>query len=59
MCICESLASTQLATFVPPPLDANPPIPDATLTIFPDGWDSFDEILISALVLERKRGLAF
>lgn len=60
MCVCyDSLSSHQLATFIPPPLDANPPIPDAELTVFPQGWDSFDEILISALVLERKRGLAF
>ena len=36
-------------TLVLPPLDAVPPVPDVILTIFPDGWDSFDEILISVL----------
>ena len=58
MCVCyNARSSDQVATFVPPPLDATPPGPAAVLTVFPDGWEWFDEILISALVVERKRGL--
>ncbi|KAF7305498.1 hypothetical protein HMN09_00802600 [Mycena chlorophos] len=60
MCICYTLASTtQLATFVPPPFDAPPPLPEAVLTIFPDGHDFFDHILLSALIVQRKMGLEF
>ncbi|PCH35135.1 hypothetical protein WOLCODRAFT_145675 [Wolfiporia cocos MD-104 SS10] len=58
MCICSDAASQQLASFVPPPLDASPPLPDATLTVFPDGHRYFDHILLSALVVERKMTLA-
>jgi len=58
MCICSDAASHQLALFVPPPLDASPPPPDATLTVFPDGHRLFDHILLSALVVERKMTLA-
>ena len=58
MCVCYNAGSSdQVATFVPPPLDATPPGPAAVLTVFPDGWEWFDEILVSALVIERKRGL--
>lgn len=53
----DAPTSHQVAIFIPPPLDASPPIPAAALTVFPDGWGSFDEILLSALVLERKRSL--
>ncbi|KAJ6617969.1 hypothetical protein B0H10DRAFT_1796288 [Mycena sp. CBHHK59/15] len=60
MCICYTIASTvQLATFVPPPLDAPPPLPEAVLTVFPDGHECFDHILLSALILERKLGLDY
>ncbi|KAJ7471859.1 hypothetical protein FB451DRAFT_309611 [Mycena latifolia] len=60
MCICYTLASTvQLASFVPPPLDAPPPLPEAVLTIFPDGHECFDHILLSALIVQRKLGLEF
>ncbi|GBE83926.1 hypothetical protein BKA93DRAFT_827219 [Sparassis latifolia] len=59
MCICSDSSSQQLASFVPPPLDASPPLPDATLTVFPDGHRHFDHILLSALVVERKLTLAF
>jgi hypothetical protein len=44
----------QLASFVPPPVDASPPIPAAVITVFPDGHEFFDQILLSALVVERK-----
>ncbi|KAF8972035.1 hypothetical protein BDZ97DRAFT_1782813 [Flammula alnicola] len=43
----------QIASFVPPPLDASPPLPEATLTIFPYGHKLIDEIVVSALVIER------
>ncbi|KAF9478454.1 hypothetical protein BDN70DRAFT_879975 [Pholiota conissans] len=43
----------QIASFVPPPIDASPPLPEATLTIFPHGHEHMDEILVSALVVER------
>ncbi|CCM00633.1 uncharacterized protein FIBRA_02670 [Fibroporia radiculosa] len=58
MCICSDSASHQLASFVPPPLDASPPLPEATLTVFPDGHRLFDHILLSALVVERKMTLS-
>ncbi|CDO71062.1 hypothetical protein BN946_scf184844.g66 [Trametes cinnabarina] len=62
MCIvstCSDNRSHQIASFVPPPLDASPPLPAATLTIFPDGHELFDHILLSALVVERKITLSF
>ncbi|KAJ7485228.1 hypothetical protein B0H11DRAFT_1154475 [Mycena galericulata] len=60
MCICYTISSTvQLASFVPPPLDAPPPLPEAVLTIFPDGHDCFDHILLSALIVQRKMGLEY
>ncbi|KAJ6482104.1 hypothetical protein C8R47DRAFT_583881 [Mycena vitilis] len=60
MCICYTLASpVQLASFVPPPLDAPPPLPEAVLTVFPDGHACFDHILLSALIIQRKLGLEF
>nr|GAT50062.1 predicted protein [Mycena chlorophos] len=35
MCICYTLASTtQLATFVPPPFDAPPPLPEAVCRVY-------------------------
>ncbi|TBU39498.1 hypothetical protein BD309DRAFT_428051 [Dichomitus squalens] len=59
MCICTDRGSHQVASFVPPPLEASPPPPAATLTVFPDGHELFDHILISALVVERKMTLSF
>ncbi|KAI0641397.1 hypothetical protein C8Q79DRAFT_1014341 [Trametes meyenii] len=59
MCICLDLRSNQVASFVPPPLDASPPLPSATLTVFPDGHELFDHILLSALAVERKITLSF
>ncbi|KAJ7475156.1 hypothetical protein B0H11DRAFT_1727980 [Mycena galericulata] len=57
---CYTISSTvQLASFVPPPLDAPPPLPEAVLTIFPDGHDCFDHILLSALIVQRKMGLEY
>lgn len=58
MCICSNSSSHQIASFVPPPLDASPPLPDATLTVFPDGHRLFDHILLSALIIERKMSLS-
>ncbi|KAF9523214.1 hypothetical protein CPB83DRAFT_863200 [Crepidotus variabilis] len=52
-------ASVQVAVFVPPPPEASPPLPDATLTIYPsnlgekDRQKLMDEIVVSALVIER------
>ncbi|KAF8166824.1 hypothetical protein BJ912DRAFT_1002044 [Pholiota molesta] len=43
----------QIASFVPPPIDASPPLPEATLTIFPHAQKFMDEIVVSALVVER------
>ncbi|TDL25440.1 hypothetical protein BD410DRAFT_766063 [Rickenella mellea] len=55
-CVCYEMESVaQVATLVPPPLDAVPPLPTPTLTIFPDGHALFDHILLSALIIERKR----
>jgi len=45
--------SIQVATFIPPTPDRSPPSPDATLTIFPYGHRLMDEIIVSALVVER------
>ncbi|KAJ7280318.1 hypothetical protein C8J57DRAFT_1302262 [Mycena rebaudengoi] len=60
MCICYTISTTtQLATFVPPPLDVPPPLPEPVLTVFPDGHECFDHILFSALIIERKLGLDF
>ncbi|KAJ7034675.1 hypothetical protein C8F04DRAFT_558867 [Mycena alexandri] len=57
---CYTIASpVQLASFVPPPLDAPPPLPEAVLTVFPDGHECFDHILLSALILQRKIGLEY
>ena len=39
-------------------MDASPPPPDATLTVFPNGHELFDHILISALIVERKMTLS-
>ncbi|KZT70019.1 hypothetical protein DAEQUDRAFT_236438 [Daedalea quercina L-15889] len=59
MCICSDAVSHQLASFIPPPLDASPPLPNAMLTVFPDGHrhQLFDHIVLSALVVERKMTL--
>ncbi|KAK0506246.1 hypothetical protein EDD18DRAFT_24077 [Armillaria luteobubalina] len=56
MCICYAAddSRTQLATFIPPPISSSPPLPDPVLTVFPDGHQCFDHILISALIIERK-----
>ncbi|KAI0659923.1 hypothetical protein C8Q70DRAFT_982634 [Cubamyces menziesii] len=59
LCICSDRRGQQIASFVPPPLDASPPLPAATLTVFPDGHELFDHILLSALVVERKITLSF
>jgi len=59
MCVCLDARKLQLASFVPPPLDASPPVPDATLTVFPDGHQFLDDILLSALVIVRKMTLSF
>lgn len=56
---CLDSRKSQLASFVPPPIDATPPLPDATLTVFPDGHEAFDHILVSALVVDRKLTLSF
>ncbi|PPQ76664.1 hypothetical protein CVT26_013957 [Gymnopilus dilepis] len=45
--------STHLATFIPPPPDRSPPVPDATLLVSPYGVRWLDEIVVSALVVER------
>ncbi|KAH8082802.1 hypothetical protein BXZ70DRAFT_584891 [Cristinia sonorae] len=58
MCICLDSRKLQLASFIPPPLDGEPPVPDATLTVFPDGHQYFDDILLSALVIARKMTLS-
>ena len=53
---CVDADRHQLASLVPPPLDASPPLPNATLTVFPDGHRNllFDHIVLSSLVIERK-----
>ncbi|KAF9020325.1 hypothetical protein BDZ89DRAFT_1116410 [Hymenopellis radicata] len=55
MCICYSTdaSKSQLATFIPPPIQASPPLPDPVLTVFPDGHEFFDHLLISCLIIER------
>ncbi|KAI0078592.1 hypothetical protein K474DRAFT_884762 [Panus rudis PR-1116 ss-1] len=53
MCICTSSSQLQIANFVPPPIDGSPPLPDATLTVFPDGHDIMDEIILSSLIIAR------
>ncbi|KIJ59992.1 hypothetical protein HYDPIDRAFT_99636, partial [Hydnomerulius pinastri MD-312] len=61
MCICygcDAASDSQLATFIPPPSDASPPLPAAILTVFPDGHQHFDHIVMSALIIERKRTLS-
>jgi len=50
--------ATKLAAFTPPPLTPRAdgrPSPTATLKVFPAGHRLFDHILISALILERRR----
>ncbi|KAI0628644.1 hypothetical protein C8Q77DRAFT_360392 [Trametes polyzona] len=59
MCICSDSSSHQIASFVPPPPDPPQPPPAATLTVFPDGHEAFDHILLSALVIERKITMSF
>ncbi|KAJ7186779.1 hypothetical protein C8R46DRAFT_1058012 [Mycena filopes] len=60
LCICYTVASpVQLASFVPPPLDAPPPLPEAVLTVFPDGHECFDHIMLSALIIQRKLALEY
>ncbi|KAJ3734650.1 hypothetical protein DFJ43DRAFT_1130454 [Lentinula guzmanii] len=56
MCVCYGLdrLSSQLATFVPPPVLASPPLPAAIFTVFPDGHEFFEHILMSMLVVQRK-----
>ncbi|KAJ3870299.1 hypothetical protein EV359DRAFT_59219 [Lentinula novae-zelandiae] len=56
MCVCYGLdrLSIQLATFVPPPILASPPLPAAVFTVFPDGHEFFEHILMSMLVVQRK-----
>jgi hypothetical protein len=51
--ISELPKPVQVATFVPPPPDALPPLPEATLTVFPVGHRLMDEILISLLIVVR------
>ncbi|KAL1687576.1 hypothetical protein GGG16DRAFT_127836 [Schizophyllum commune] len=46
----------QLASFVPPPSLESPPLPLATLTVFPDGHQYLDHIVLSALVVCDERG---
>ncbi|PPQ78495.1 hypothetical protein CVT25_011836 [Psilocybe cyanescens] len=45
--------SIKIAVLIPPPPDRSPPHPDATLTVYPLGHQIMDEILVSALVVER------
>ncbi|KAI0338049.1 hypothetical protein BDW22DRAFT_826830 [Trametopsis cervina] len=50
--------ATMLAAFTPPPLNPRAdgrPSPSATLKVFPDGHRVFDHIMLSALILERRR----
>ncbi|KAF9560032.1 hypothetical protein CPC08DRAFT_806363 [Agrocybe pediades] len=42
-----------IAIFTPPPPDRSPPLPDATLLVYPYGHQLLDEIIVSALVVER------
>jgi hypothetical protein len=47
-----------LATFTPPPLTPRAdgrPSPAATLKVYPEGQRLFDHIIISSLILERRR----
>ncbi|TCD69542.1 hypothetical protein EIP91_007166 [Steccherinum ochraceum] len=47
-----------LATYTPPPLTPRAdgrPAPPTTLKVFPAGQELFDHILVSALIIERKR----
>lgn len=53
-CYAADESRSQLATFIPPPISSSPPLPDPVLTVFPDGHQCFDHILISALIIERK-----
>lgn len=50
--------ATMVAAFTPPPLTPRAdgrPSPAATLKVYPEGNRLFDHILISALILERRR----
>ena len=58
-CFASDTSGTQLASFVPPPVLASPPLPDPVLTVFPDGTECFDHILVSALIIERKLNASF
>ncbi|KAH9483328.1 hypothetical protein JR316_0005434 [Psilocybe cubensis] len=49
----SSNQSIKIAQFIPPPPDRSPPHPDATLTVYPTGHQIMDEIIVSALVVER------
>ncbi|KIM42564.1 hypothetical protein M413DRAFT_444279 [Hebeloma cylindrosporum] len=61
LCVCYLPPSStagqyegvKIASFIPPPPDASPPLPDATITIFPQGHQLMDHIIVSALVVER------
>ncbi|KAL1718230.1 hypothetical protein EV715DRAFT_252960 [Schizophyllum commune] len=58
MCYCHISHppnhDVQLASFVPPPSLESPPLPLATLTVFPDGHQYLDHIVLSALVVVRQ-----
>ncbi|TRM57439.1 hypothetical protein BD626DRAFT_514764 [Schizophyllum amplum] len=58
LCYCHgsgrSNHDVQLASFVPPPSLESPPLPLATLTVFPDGHQYMDHIIVSALVVVRQ-----
>ncbi|THV06024.1 hypothetical protein K435DRAFT_42100 [Dendrothele bispora CBS 962.96] len=56
MCICygSDRSAIQLATFVPPPSLAAPPLPTAVFTVFPDGHEFFEHIVLSVLIIQRK-----
>ncbi|KAK7458666.1 hypothetical protein VKT23_009665 [Stygiomarasmius scandens] len=56
MCICygSDRAAIQVASFIPPPPLACPPLPAASFTVFPDGHEFFEHILLSVLVIQRK-----
>ncbi|KAF5388486.1 hypothetical protein D9757_004580 [Collybiopsis confluens] len=57
MCVCYDSLDRQLATFVPPPLLVPPPLPPAVFTVFPDGHQHFEHILMSMLVVQRKMSM--
>ncbi|TFK18844.1 hypothetical protein FA15DRAFT_675000 [Coprinopsis marcescibilis] len=49
----HSRSDIHIATFITPPLDASPPLPPATLTVYPAGNGLLDHILVSGLVMLR------